>query len=479
MAGHRIVRNTAYLSSAFIGQKILSFVYFTLIARLVGVVDTGAYVFALSFTTIFSVFVDFGLAPLIQREIARKPESTQSIISKTLAVKLVYASITILFALGTSYLMGLEGLTQRMIFIAVALMVFDSFNLTIWSAFRGHHRLQYEAFAVILSQAITLAVGLIGLLAGFPLEILIVALLLGSVFTSIYATVLLRRKLQIWPKPDFTNAFNKSFLKESIPFGFAGAFTRVFSAIDTVLLKQFVGPTAVGLYAVPNKIVFALQFIPSAFAASIYPAMSSLYKQDKKKMVQVFEQSMLFLFLLSLPIAVGIFILTPTIISELYTEKFLPSIPAMYILVWGVVFGFTEFPLGSLLSAIGQQRKNTITRGIVMTVNVVLNLILIPLYSFLGAAIAAVISYALLTIMGGYWVSRYVEVNWGALLYAFLKTAVAASLMGLIVYSLLPFIHFSLLTLLGAVVFAFLVIWMRVITTEEIRNLAKTFRRSS
>ncbi len=480
MSGSKnIVKNTAYLSSAFIGQKILSFIYFTMIARLVGVVDTGAYVFALSFTTIFSVFVDFGLAPLIQREIARKPKWAEKILGKTLAIKSYYAIGTIALATLVSYAMGLTGSIQNMIWIALALMLFDSLNLSIWSVFRGHHKLQYEAFAVILSQGITLAIGLTGLVMGAPLEILIIALLLGSLFTSIFASILLKIKLNFWPKPNYALTFDKTFLKESIPFGFSGAFTRVFSAIDTVLLKQFIGQGAVGYYAVPNKIVFALQFIPAAFAASIYPAMSSLYKTDRKKMVEVFEQSILFLFILSLPIAVGIFVLTPVIITELYTADFAASIPAMYILVWGVVFGFVEFPLGSLLSAIGQQRKNMITRGIVMTLNIILNIILIPLYSFVGAAIAAVISYALLTCMGIYWVSRYEEIGWGHLFVSFMKTALSASLMGLIVWVLLPYLHFTLITLVGAIVFTFFIIVLRVITFSEIQALFKTFRKKT
>jgi O-antigen/teichoic acid export membrane protein len=479
MTKHRIVKNTAYLSFAFIGQKILSFIYFTLIARLAGVTDTGSYVFALSFTTIFSVFVDFGLAPLIQREIARAPETTRKIIGNTLAIKSLYALGTVLASLVTVHLMGLTGIVQAMIYIALALMVFDSFNLTVWSAFRGHHKLQYEAFAVIASQAITLAVGLSGLLFGVSLEILIIALLCGSVFTSIFSSILSKIRLGFFPFPVYAGAFKRGFIQESIPFGMSGAFTRVFSSIDSVLLRQMVGPTAVGYYAVPNKIVFALQFIPSAFAASIYPAMSSLYKKDEKKMVQVFEQSMLFLMLLSLPTAVGIFVLTPTIILELYTKDFLSSIPAMYVLVWGVIFGFLEFPLGALINAIGQQKKNTISRGVVMGVNIGLNILLIPVLSFLGAAIAALVSYALLTCMGIYWVRSFVEVNWKALFLAFLKTAAAAVLMGVGVYLLLPYLHFSLLVLFGAVLFVFFAFVFKAVSYSQVTLILRGLRRNT
>ena len=66
-----VLSNTAYLVLAFIGQKFLSFVYFTLIARLFGVQTTGEYIFALSYTSLIAVFIDIGFSPYIIRETSR------------------------------------------------------------------------------------------------------------------------------------------------------------------------------------------------------------------------------------------------------------------------------------------------------------------------------------------------------------------------------------------------------------------------
>lgn len=473
----KIIKNTTYLTSAFIGQKILSFIYFTLIARWVGAVDTGAYVFALAFSTIFSVFVDFGLGPLIQREIARAPGQTEQIVRKTLAVKTFYAIGAIIAGLLIAHLIVDELVVLQMIYIAMVLMAVDSFNLTLWSAFRGHHLLQYEGVSVILGQVIVLLVGLTGLVMGAPLTILIVALLLGSMFNAVYGFIMVKRKLGFYALPDYTSKHKKSFLKESYPFGFAGAFTRVFSSIDSVLLGMMQGGGAVGLYSVPNKIVFALQFIPSAFAASIYPAMSYHYKRDKKKMMEIFQYSVLFLFILSVPVAIGLFVLTPVIIEFVFTAEFLPAIPAMYILVWGVIFGFMEFPFGALLSAIGQQRKNTITRGVVMSVNIVLNIILIPLYSFVGAAIAALVSYALLTIMGAIWAHKYTKIDWSFLFSKFIRIFVSGVLMGGVVYYLRPTINLVFLIFIGAVAYIILIFMTRAIEFSQLKTIMKSFRR--
>lgn len=474
----RIVRNTLSLSTAYVGQKLLSFIYFTLIARLVGVLDTGVYVFALSYSTLWSVLVDFGLSNLLQREIAQKPEQTKKLVNATLLLKMGYGAAAVVAGMTLLHFLNQPPQTVNMVAIAMAVMLFDSFNLTVWSAFRGHHKLKFESLSIVASQCIVLAVGLIGLRANAQLEILIAALLAGSVFTSVVAMVLCRRHLGFWPRPSLASFPFRRLFRESFTFGLASAFTRVFASIDSVLLGQMVSKAAVGFYSVPNKVVFSAQFIPAAFAAAIYPAMSHYYLRDKEKMVVIFRQALLFLFLIAMPMTVGLYILTPVVVRELYTGAYDPSITAMRVLVWGIIFGFLEFPLGSLLAATGQQKRNSITRGVVMAINVVLNIVLIPRYSFLGTSIAALVSYIFLAGMGFYWTYPYWR---GAreLLVSGLKIIGSSLLMGLGVYVILPYIHFTLAILFGMIVYTLLAFLLRVVTLDQARLLLTRFRRGT
>lgn len=470
----KIVKNTTYLSLAYIGQKILSFGYFTLIARFAGVTDTGTYVFALSYTTIFSVFVDFGLSQFIQREVAQNPKSTEESINRVLGLKLFYGVLTAIVSMIGIFFLVQDTLTISMVFVAVLIMLADSYNLTLWSAFRGQHRLSYESISVVISQAIILIVGLSGLFLDASLLVLIFALLAGSLFTSVYATVLVKRKLGFFPRPV---GLSWQMAKVAMPFGLAATFTRVFSSLDSVLLRRLVDQAAVGFYSVPNKLVFAAQFIPAAFAASIYPAMSHYYKENRKQMILIFEQSMLFLLMLSVPAAFGIFVLAPLMIVDVFSSAYAPSVLATQVLVWGIIFGFIEYPIGSLLAAIGQQNKNTITRATVMVLNIILNIILIPLYSYLGAAIAAVVSYAVLAFMGFFWLYRLdVKIHWSWFAGIFVRILLSAIIMGLLVYYLIPYVHYAFLILLGVIVYAILVFVLGVISIKEIKQLVRLAR---
>src|SRR3989338_369761 len=95
MSGGKVAKNTSYLIAAFVGQKVLSFVYITVVARSVGVEGAGRYFVAVSFTTIFSVFVDLGLSSVLVREIAKVPERMRQFLSNVLGIKVALAVLTV------------------------------------------------------------------------------------------------------------------------------------------------------------------------------------------------------------------------------------------------------------------------------------------------------------------------------------------------------------------------------------------------
>ncbi|MCX6800130.1 MAG: oligosaccharide flippase family protein, partial [Candidatus Falkowbacteria bacterium] len=98
---HQIAKNTSYFTLALILQKVLSFTYFAIIARALGPEDLGKYYFAISFTSIFAIFIDFGLSNTQTREIAKNNSKAQEITSLVLAIKIpllivIYSFVAIL-----------------------------------------------------------------------------------------------------------------------------------------------------------------------------------------------------------------------------------------------------------------------------------------------------------------------------------------------------------------------------------------------
>ncbi len=470
-APQNIAKNTTWLTSAYIFQKIFAFVYFTLIARFLGATDIGSYVFAVSLATILSVLIDFGLSPVLIRESAKNREKANLYLNNIITIKLVLGIITFILAVIIINLLNKNQMAEIMVYIAGLVMVVDSFNLSFWGIFRAWQNLKYEAISIAINQILIFSVGLIGVFLKLPLYILVIALLTGSLFSFIYSLTLLKTKLNFKIKPNWNKTVLKTLFIIALPFALAGIFTRVYNYIDQVLLSILIGDQSLGWYSVAYKMTYALQFIPAAFAAAIFPAMSNLYKTDKSKLQYIFEKSMYFLIILSLPTAFGVYILAKPVILYLYTAEYLPSILTLQIFIWGIIGLFLNYPVGSLLNACDKQTINTINMGITMILNIILNIILIPQYQHLGAATAALISLSVLFILNLTWVSKIIKYNYKYLIIKTVQSLISALIMAIIIYLAQPYLHFILLIILGAIIYIIIMYLSRGFTKSDTKYL--------
>jgi O-antigen/teichoic acid export membrane protein len=466
-----IAKNTTWLTSSYIIQKILAFIYFTLIARFMGASNVGIYSFSLSLTTIFSIFIDFGLANVLIREAAKFKEKANNYLNNIISVKIIFSLISYLAVVVIINLLNKPALTQNMVYLAGLVMIIDSFTLSFFAIFRAYQNLKFEAVSIVFNQVIILIIGLTGIFLKFPLYILILALLGGSLFNFFYALIFLKIKLGFKFKFAWDTVTLKTLFKIALPFALAGIFTRVYSYIDQILLSVLIGDKHLGWYSVPYKITYAFQFLPAAFSAAIYPAMSDCYANNKERLKMIFDRSMYILTFLAIPLAVGIGTLADKIIIVLYTNEYQPSILALQIMIFSVIPLFLSFPVGSILNACDRQATNTLNIGITMVVSVILNIILIPRYQHIGAAITALVSLCLLFILNMYWVPKIVNFDKKFLLIKTGKTIFASAIMGILILYLKPTVSFIILTVLGALVYLIIMYLIKGFTKDDVNFL--------
>ncbi|MDD5043297.1 MAG: flippase [Patescibacteria group bacterium] len=471
--GAQITRNTAYLTGAFIGQKILSFIFFTLIARLAGVEDTGKYFFALSFTTVFSIFVDLGLSSVLVREVAKFKGKTIEYLNNILGVKLILSFLASAAVIIFINLLGYSEITRQLVYIACVIMLLDSFHLSFYGIFRAHQNLKYEALGVIIGQTLTLIIGGSALAFHWPIHWLIIAVLSNSLFNFIYSLLLLVKKFQFWPTLSYNKEIIKFLFKIAIPFALAGIFVKI-NSVDSVLISKMLSETHVGWYSVPYKITFALQFIPMAFAASIFPAMSSCYVSAKEKLSGIFEKSMFYLMIISIPTAIGTAVLAPELIKTVYGNNYLTSIPLLQILIFSIIPIFLTYPVGSLMNACDKQTTHTTNMGIASLINIILNIILIPRLGLLGAVISALSGHSLFLVLDLFWVFRIVPGTGLNLLKFALKTTISGVFMGFMVFYTKTYINWILGVPAGIISFFGFLMLVRGLTKEDVTKIFRT-----
>ncbi|MFA6098460.1 MAG: flippase [Patescibacteria group bacterium] len=474
-AQERILKNTSYLTIAFILQKILSFLYFVYIARYLGPVDLGLYDPVKSLIPIFLILIDFSLSVVLVREIARDPNKTESYLGSVLGIKLIFALVVVLsMGLYTNF-SNYSNIVKTVLYLDAVIVALDTFTLTFFAVFRGLQNMKFEAMGMIGTQILTIIFGVLSISLNWGLQALFIAVAAGSIFNFVFSLTMLIKKAKIRVTLRWDMEIIKKFMKFALPFAIAAIFVKIYTYTDRFMLLKISGQSFVGWYVTAHKLTYALEFIPSAFAASIFPAMSYFFVHSRKDLAKTFEKAMHYLMVLSLPISIGIFVLADKIILTMYGDVYETSIQPLRILIMGLIVVFLNFPVGAFLNACNKQVVNTINMAIIVVINVIINIILIPKYSLNGAAVAALISGIVLFFLGLRWIGKIVEYDKKKLINYLLKIFCAAALMGIVLLLLKNDLSIFILMPLGAAVYFVLLYVFKGVNKNDIKTLYSSF----
>lgn len=462
----KVARSGAVYTGALLVQKILSFAYFSFVARSLGPELLGKYIFVLSFAAFFSLLVDFGFVNLAIRDFARNKEDEERdfriFFTFRLLLAVCAAAVLWLAALFLRYDAGLLTLLA----ITTAIMLMDAFTAFFYAVFRARQNLFYESIGTVSFQIIVLVAGLFALSQTRDLRVLLLVIALGSFWHLLYSLSLIKIRVRLSLRPLFDRLRIKYWLSRAAPFFLAAGFIKAYNTLDTILLKNISGDEAAGLYAIPAKIVFTFPFLAMGITAAVYPAMSNYAVAAPERLQPIFSRTLQLLLAISLPIAVGIFLLAEPIFGRIWPQ-FSESVPALRILIWAAVFLFIEYPFGSLLNATGNERRNTWNRGVQLFIFIALNIFLIPRYGFMGAVYTALASSILIVILGAWRTRRLVRLFGRANNLAFCKTAASALIMAGFVWRLAGQYSFLVIIPLAAVVYLAMLILLRFYDKQE------------
>jgi O-antigen/teichoic acid export membrane protein len=219
---------------------------------------------------------------------------------------------------------------------------------------------------------------------------------LGSLISIIFTAALLFKKLV---KPDFSFDFSfmQNTLGQALPFALMNIFILIYFRIDMVMLSLMKNETVVGLYSASYRIMEMLLVIPAVIMIPIYPAMSRLTKNESAKFHELSQISVQGLLLICLPVTLIIFFLAPQFMLFFYGDSdYLTATAALKILVFTLPFNGLTSVFATMLAANNRQIITTRNTAICAGFNILLNMLLIPSYSFIGAAAATLATEGLL-----------------------------------------------------------------------------------
>lgn len=199
------------------------------------------------------------------------------------------------------------------------------------------------------------------------------------------------------------------------------------------------------------------------YGNAIYPVLSRFYISSKKSLVLAYEKSFKYMFIIGLPIATGIYIFSDKIILLLYGKVYIESAIVLSILSGYLFLKFLNPVTGFTLMAINKQKSRLFSQGLSALLNIILNFILIPLYGFIGAAIATLITEIIFFITYTLFIYKYKFNFWFVLSFVH-KPIIAIAVM---IFSLFLIESLFLAIIVGAIVYFAVLLTLRILDEQD------------
>jgi O-antigen/teichoic acid export membrane protein len=475
-ATQRIMKNTAVLSVSQIISFIFIFFYTIYIARYLGADGFGILSFAIAISGIFSILFDLGLSTLTVREVARDKSLAQKFLGNAIIIKIILAIVSFGLIILIINLLHYPQATVTVVYFVALSTIINSFYSLFYSIFQAYEKMEFQSIGQILNSILMFSGVFLAIKIGLSVVGFSSIYFLSSLIILIYVLILYIWKFSL-PVIEIDTIFWKKILKEALPFGLAGIFVTIYYWIDSVMLSIMVGNEVVGWYNAAYRFIYIFLSFHSIFIISIFPVLSSFYKTSKGSIKFAYERSFKYMLILTVPIAVFVTVLSSKIILLIYGPSYIPSVIALQILIWTIVFMFVNGLSSNFLGSHNKQPIATKITAIGAVTNIILNILLIPKFSYVGSSFATVITELIMTPILIYivWKNQYTNL---IPLIKDLPKIIFSSLIMLIYIIYFNDLNLFILILTASIIYLGLIFITRTLDEEDILILKNIMKLS-
>lgn len=392
-------KNTLWLLFERICKLAIGFFVYALIARYLGPEDFGLINYAIAIVFIVGAFAPLGLLGLVVRELVKFPEDKNLLLGTTLLARMLTGILSIvLLQTILFFIMPDENLLRILILIISLRLIADSFEtVDLWfqAEIKGKLTAKSKITAVITTSLLHLL--LIYYEASILLFGAVIALEFFIAYSLMMAYYLKEYKNQgVW---EFNFLKLKSLLKESWPLIFSSVASMIYLKSDQIMVRELISDYETGIYSAAARLSEVWFFVPVAIVTSLYPGLVKSKLKSEVLYKQKLQSTYNFLAIIALMLAVITTIIAEPLVTIAFGEEYKNAALILKIHIWTAIFVFLRALLSKWL--INEQLLifSLISHGMGAVGNILLNLLLIPIYGGVGAAVATITSFSISTVI--------------------------------------------------------------------------------
>ena len=472
---HPIAKNILSLATGQTLNLLLNFLSITLVARYLGVNNFGVFSYSVALVMIITKLIDFGLVPIAFRETSKNQNDFRFLNTSITLRSILFVIILPLFNL---IIFNLNFSKTEIILLNILFI-----NVFISSKFQNIRELldlpfkitltsHYSMFAILFDNIIFLILILIMPLISVDILYVVVAYVISNLPGFLYIIYTLYKKYNY----KFYFSFYKAqwLLKESFPLFVYVILAVLFQQMDIIILKSLDSGYAVGIYSAAMRLTLPLMIIPSAIVSTAFPTLVKNVGVDEEKNLSINKFLLKLLFFISFSLAIVISLKAEVIIGIIFGIGFVQAFLPMILLLLVQIFLFNNFFIINLLTAYNKQRKTIIYALVIVIINLVANLILIPLFSYNGAGYAKLISIFAGSIVLLF-VIKQIKLNYN---YFSLRILAWIVIIGALLF-VLSYLNLVFYLVLSFLTIVYLTLKMKYFTTDELLLILKLINKEN
>lgn len=389
---------TIYLMAAQLAFVASGYVIHIGLGRFLGPADYGIYAVVISLMTMVNLILATGIPQAVAKYVAH--ENGNELQIKRTAEKLqVILSIIIfaiyyLFAYQLAIILNDVNLAP---YIRRSSLIVPAYALQALyiGYFNGLKEYSKQSFInsiysvlkviLILSLAFT-SYGLLGAIDGF---------ILASVITFVIGYYFVRKTdKNLHISVNHSNDVSAhTILEFAIPIVFYSVATNLIMNLDLLFVKAHLLAADAGIYSAVSTISKVPFFIIAGIYGAIFPAISNISAQNDRILLkhQIYK-ALKYTLLILIPSTVVIVLFAQQILYILFSTQYIGGAQALSILTIGMGF-FGLFSLfTTIINGVGKPRISMLMSVLILIIDVILNMILIPIYGISGASMATSIA---------------------------------------------------------------------------------------
>lgn len=402
----KIAKNTLFQTFGKISSSLCSLAAVALITRYLGPVLFGEYSTSIAFLQIFGILVDLGLTLVTVQMISEKNADIKKILDNLFSFRILSAFCFMALAPLAVIFLPYPGIVKIGVLIGAGAFFFNSINQILIGLFQKELKMEKVAIAEIANRLVFLVLTCIAVLFNFNLIAFLVAMTAGNFINFIILYFFAQKIIKI--NFDFDFSVWKKIFRRSWPIAAGIALNLIYLRADIFILSLYKSAEDVGFYSAAYKIIDFLTAFPYMLLGLVLPMLTLAWSEkNSEHFKEISQKTFDFLNILAFPIVAGGIILAKPLMILFAGKEFMSSgeIFQILLLALGMIFPATIFT--HAIIAIGKQKSMLWGFGASAILTLAGYILLIPKFSYFGAAWMTVFSEGLILFWSAAMVFKY------------------------------------------------------------------------